>query len=128
MNNFKELDIWKLSFEFTNEIYMVTKKFPQDEMYGLTNQIRRAIVSVSSNIAEGSGRNSNKYFKHFLHMSLGSAKEVECQLMIAQSLNYISEEELNYLVGKIDIISGKIFTLAKRLGDVGRRFTVDGRQ
>ncbi len=115
MNNFKELDIWKLSVELMHEIYTITKRFPQEEMYGLTNQIRRAIISVSSNIAEGSGRRSNKDFKHFLYMSLGSAKEVECQLIIAQSLSYISEEELNYLSEKINIISGKIFTFAGRL-------------
>ncbi|MFA5543767.1 MAG: four helix bundle protein [Bacilli bacterium] len=70
MNNFKELDIWKLSVELMHEIYTITKRFPQEEMYGLTNQIRRAIISVSSNIAEGSGRRSNKDFKHFLYMSL----------------------------------------------------------
>ncbi len=71
-HNFKSLNIWKLSLALTNEIYQITDDFPKTENYGLTSQIRRCAVSVPSNIAEGSSRNSNKDFNRFLEISLGS--------------------------------------------------------
>ncbi len=98
MNNiimdYTELDVWKVSRELVKSVYLSTKSFPQDEIYGLTNQIRRCVVSVPSNIAEGVGRQSNKETIHFLYIAKGSLNEVETQLYLAFDLNYISEEEL----------------------------------
>lgn len=89
--NHKDLDIWKKSMDLVEEIYTMTKSFPDDEKFGLTNQIRRAIVSVSSNIAEGAARKSDKEFIQFLHIALGSLSEVETHYLIAVRLKYIKE-------------------------------------
>ncbi len=98
--NHKELDAWKRSIDFVVQIYKLTKEFPSGEFYGLSNQLRRASVSIASNIAEGSGRNSSKEFVHFLHLSLGSLSEVETQLIIGRKLNYFQDLDfyLNQLV------------------------------
>lgn len=87
----KELDVWNVSVDFVVQVYEVTKNFPKDELYGLTNQIRRAVVSIPSNIAEGAGRNSRKEFVQFLHIALGSLAEVETQLVIAERLGYLKD-------------------------------------
>jgi four helix bundle protein len=95
--NHKELDVWKESIELTKKIYNITKNFPKEELYGLTNQIRRASVSIPSNIAEGSARSSDKEFIQFLYISLGSLSELETQLIISKEIGYnehIFEEEL----------------------------------
>jgi len=76
----KELDVWKTSVELVTEVYVATKTFPKEELYGLTNQLRRAAVSVPSNIAEGAARQTTKEFVQFLYISLGSVAEVETQL------------------------------------------------
>ena len=86
----KKLDVWNKSIDFVTMIYKRTKSFPKEEMYGLTNQIRRAVVSISSNISEGSARNSDKEFVHFLYISLGSLAEVETQIIISEKLEYLS--------------------------------------
>ncbi len=101
MHRFKDLEIWKKSRLFCSEIYTITSKFPDSEKFGLANQLRRASVSIPSNIAEGSSRQSNKDFSRFLQITLGSAYEVETQLLIAHDLNFISEEELNSLSKKL---------------------------
>jgi four helix bundle protein len=94
MHQFKELEIWKRSRLFCSQIYTITSKFPSDEKFGLTNQIRRASVSIPSNIAEGSSRNSNKDFARFLEIAIGSAYEIETQLLIALDLGFIKNDEL----------------------------------
>ena len=86
MHRFKELEIWKKSRKFCSEIYSATADFPADEKFGLTNQLRRASVSIPSNIAEGSSRNSQKDFSRFLEIAIGSAYEIETQLIIASDL------------------------------------------
>ncbi|SDS02494.1 four helix bundle protein [Gramella sp. MAR_2010_147] len=86
----KELDVWKKSIELVETIYKISAEFPASEIYGLTNQIRRASVSISSNIAEGAGRNSDKELLYFLNVALGSLAEVETQVEIALRLNFIS--------------------------------------
>ena len=95
MHKFKALEIWKRSRAFCSEIYTLTSKFPDSEKFGLTNQLRRASVSIPSNIAEGSSRQSNKDFARFLQIALGSAYEIETQLLIASDLKFISEKELH---------------------------------
>ena len=89
MHQFKELEIWKRSRLFCSQIYTITSKFPNDEKFGLTNQLRRAAISIPSNIAEGSSRNSNKDFARFLEIAIGSAYEIETQLLIAFDLDFI---------------------------------------
>ena len=94
MHQFKELEIWKRSRLFCSHIYTITSKFPSDEKFGLTNQLRRASVSIPSNIAEGSSRNSNKNFAKFLEIAIGSTYEIETQLLIALDLGFIKNDEL----------------------------------
>ncbi len=90
MHNLKELKLWHKAIELTTEVYRLTADFPKEEKYGLTSQIRRAAVSVPSNIAEGAGRNSNKEFVHFLAISNGSSYELQTQLIISKNLNLIN--------------------------------------
>ena len=90
----KDLDVWKQSIQLVKKIYELTQKFPKDEIYGLTNQIRRAAVSIPSNIAEGAGRNSDKEFIQFLHIALGSLAEVETQLIIAIEIQYAKNDTI----------------------------------
>ena len=109
MRNFREYDIWKDSMEVVDKIYLAVDKFPKDERFALTSQMTRAAVSIPSNIAEGSGRNSEKEFARFLEFSLGSAYELETQLIIAEKRNYIN---------KVDsvIIIKELVSLQKRIG------------
>jgi len=92
MHRYKELNVWKRSREFCSSIYSITTKFPQDEKFGLTSQLRRAAISIPSNIAEGASRSSKKDFARFLEISIGSSYEIETQLLIATDLKYISKE------------------------------------
>ncbi|SDT02018.1 four helix bundle protein [Winogradskyella sediminis] len=100
-HKFKELQIWKRSRLFCSEIYAITSKFPDSEKFGLTNQLRRASVSIPSNIAEGSSRNSNKDFARFLQISIGSAYEIETQLLISADLNFILDNELQSCLSEL---------------------------
>lgn len=104
MHKFKELEIWKKSRLFCSEIYKITSNFPESEKLGLTNQLRRASVSIPSNIAEGSSRSSNKDFSRFLQITLGSAYEIETQLLIAYDLKFINNEELEKLSQNLESI------------------------
>ena len=104
MHKFKELEIWKKSRLFCSEIYKITSNFPESEKFGLTNQLRRASVSIPSNIAEGSSRSSNKDFARFLQITLGSAYEIETQLLIAFDLKFINNEQLEKLSQNLESI------------------------
>jgi four helix bundle protein len=89
MKSHKDLDVWKRSVELVTMIYIVTKNFQKEEIYGLTNQIRRAAVSIPSNIAEGAARSHSKEFIQFLFISLGSISELETQITISDNLKYL---------------------------------------
>lgn len=102
MRSYRNLDIWQKSLEILRLVYDLSNKFPELEKYGLIVQIKRAVVSILSNIAEGSGRNSNQQMINFLSISKGSDFEVEAQLIIAFELNYITEAELNEALELID--------------------------
>ena len=93
MSNFKELMVWQKAIELVVTIYKITKKFPKEEMYGLVSQMQRAAVSIPSNIAEGHERNSDKEFAKFLCVSRGSLAELETQIIIAEKLGYITNDE-----------------------------------
>ena len=92
LRDHKDLDVWKKSMELVEMIYTWTKEFPQEELYGLSSQMRRAAVSIPSNIAEGAARKNPKEFVQFLYIALGSLAEVETQLLISQKLGYVKEE------------------------------------
>ncbi|MDR1543137.1 MAG: four helix bundle protein [Prevotellaceae bacterium] len=97
MNNPKSLLVWQKSIYFVKEIYLITAEFPKEESFALSQQLRRAAISISSNIAEGSGRGTNSEFAHFLDIAQGSAYEIETQLIIANLLNYIDKNEFDKL-------------------------------
>lgn len=94
MNNYKDLlVVWQKSIDYTILVYSILKSFPKEEMYSLTSQIKRSLISIPSNIAEGAGRNSKKEFNQFLSIALASSFELETQLIIALKLNYIENDE-----------------------------------
>jgi four helix bundle protein len=90
--NHKDLDVWKRSMDLVEEIYKTTSNFPSSEIYGLTNQLRRASVSIPSNIAEGAARKGDKELLYFINIAIGSVAEIETQLLIAVRLEYINED------------------------------------
>jgi four helix bundle protein len=93
MKSHKDLDVWKKSIDLVSEIYKLTSLLPENEKFGLVNQMRRCSVSIPSNIAEGAGRQNEKEFRRFLYMALGSLSELETQLIISENLNFISKPE-----------------------------------
>ena len=100
----KDLEVWKRAIDFVVSIYKLTETFPKEERYGLTAQMRDSAVSIPSNIAEGAGRNSNKEYIRFLYISLGSASELETQLIISDKLNYIKKNKDFYFTEIVEII------------------------
>jgi len=115
MNNFRKLKIWNKSIELATDLYEVTANYPKAEMYGLTSQMRRAVVSIGSNIAEGAGRQSSKEFIRFLNIAKGSSYELETQLTISKNLDYLSDKEYKSIVLKLVEIEKMIFALVKTL-------------
>jgi len=114
-HNFLELKIWQKSMTLSKALFVMTKSFPNDEKFGLTSQINRAGVSIPSNIAEGTSRNSNKDFARFLQISLGSCFEIETQVMLAYQFEYVSKEKSNELINLVKevqkMIKGFMYTL-----------------
>lgn len=100
---------WQKAMELVTEIYRVTRDFPKDELYGLVSQLRRAAVSVPSNLAEGYGRNSRKEFHQFVGVARGSLAEVETQIEIAKNLHYVSQESCSELLSRVDEV-GRVLT------------------
>ena len=98
MGSFRELNVWKKSMELVKEVYSVLDSFPNQEKFALADQIRRAAVSIPSNIAEGSARNSDKEFLQFLYIARGSKAELETQLEIAEMLGYLKRSQLNEIL------------------------------
>jgi len=113
MRDFKRLDVWKKAIELGEEIYKVTADFPKDEMYGLVSQMRRAIVSISSNIAEGCGRRTSKDFIGFLYNAMGSISEVESQLFISGKLGYIKDKRVDELVEELKELAKMLYGFIK---------------
>jgi len=104
-SSFKDLRVWQEAMRFTVEVYRATDQFPKHELYGLSQQLRRAAVSVPSNIAEGKGHRSDREFAHFLLHARGSLLEVQTQVMIAEALEYISGEDGSRLIASSDAIA-----------------------
>ena len=115
MHNFKELLVWQKAMKFTKRFYEVSSKYPSSEIYGLTSQSRRACISISSNIAEGAGRSSNIQFKNFLNIALGSSFELECQILLAKDLSFITEELSIELLNELKHIQNMLIKLNQSL-------------
>jgi len=115
MHQYKELKVWTKSIEFTVDLYHATQLFPKEETYSLVSQVKKAAVSISSNIAEGAGRKSNKEFSQFLSYSYGSTCEVDTQLIIARRLRFIDEEKFENLNGKLQEIQKMLFSLKNQI-------------
>jgi len=114
-HNFKKLIIWQKSLELVFETYKVTKTFPKEEMFGLTSQLNRCVISMPSNIAEGSSKSSEKHFKTFLETALGSAFEWETQIIIAKGLEYITLEKFIQLEKNINDIQKMISSFKDKI-------------
>lgn len=112
---FTDMDVWQDSHQLTLEVYRITKAFPKDELFALTNQLRRAAVSVPSNLAEGFNRLSLKEKIQFYSISLGSLSEVQSQIMLAKDLGYMSKEELMKLLVSSESIHKQLVGLIKSL-------------
>ena len=115
MRPHERLDVWKKSIDFVVALYEVTERFPSDEKFGLTSQLRRAAVSISANIAEGAARKTAKEFSYFLSNSQGSTSEVETELLIAHRLHYLSAETFQALRSSLDEIGRMLTGLSQHL-------------
>ena len=115
IRTYRDLDIWKVGIQLVKDVYKLTEQFPKQEIYGLVSQMRRAVISLPSNVAEGFRRYHNKEYKQFLYVSLGSCAELETQVTIARELSYISEDKETVLLEKLDHISRMISNLLKKL-------------
>jgi four helix bundle protein len=111
----KRLDVWNKAIDLTVDIYKLSETFPRTELYGLTSQMRRASISVPSNLAEGAGRQTKKEFVNFLHMAQGSLSELDTQLVISSRLEYISMENYQEIENKIETITKMLTGLIKSL-------------
>ena len=115
-HDFKQLRVWNEAVRLTENVYRVTKKFPQEELFGLTSQLRRATVSIASNIAEGCGKNTPADFRRFLHDAYGSCKEVECQLIIVGRLQMADGGTVDALVEHSIKIAKMLYRLQQAVG------------
>ncbi|MGN7866300.1 four helix bundle protein [Chryseobacterium sp. 22458] len=115
MHNFENLLFWQKSIALAKNIYIICQEISSDEKFGLISQIKRCTVSIPSNIAEGSGRNSNKEFNHFLAIALGSAFELQTQLILVKELNLLSEEKVSILLKEVSEIQRMIYSFKNNL-------------
>jgi four helix bundle protein len=115
LKNFKELKVWEKSYQLSLGIYKITTKFPDDEKFGLTSQVRRAAVSIPSNIAEGYGRRTRADYIKFLHIAYGSCCELETQMLISIDLNYMNNEKGIKVMDKIKEVERMLKSLITSL-------------
>ncbi|MCT4644177.1 MAG: four helix bundle protein [Carboxylicivirga sp.] len=113
--NFEKLEVWQLARKLVKKIYLATQSFPESEKYGLTNQLRRAGVSISSNIAEGIGRITNKERARFIEIAYSSLLEVLNQLILSNDLEFINEQELLNFRNDIDLLSNKLNAFHRKI-------------
>jgi four helix bundle protein len=109
MRDYKKLEVWSLARGINKEVYGLTSRFPKSEIFALVNQMRRASISVISNIGEGCSRDSVKEFIHYLRISLGSVKELECQLYAALDVGYVEKKEFDGIMEELDKLSEKLW-------------------
>jgi len=115
MHNLKEIIIWKKAIDLSKSVYLLCAELPVDEKYGLINQIKRAVISIASNIAEGAGRNSDKEFLHFLGIAQGSSFELLTQLILCNELNLIEESKTTSIIEKLEEIQKMNYAFQKNL-------------
>ena len=115
MHKLEDLRLWHKAIALATEVYKATENFPKEEKYGLTSQIRRSVVSISSNIAEGAGRNGDNEFCHFLGISNGSSYELQTQLIISNQINLINKPILDLLLKSIDEIQKMNYKLQQSM-------------
>jgi four helix bundle protein len=119
--HYRDLKVWQKAHVLTLEVYRVTQSWPKEERFGLTDQVRRASVSVEANLAEGTGRVGKAEYGRFVHMALGSAREVDCELLIARDLGYLPPEEHARLEAELDEIQRMLVALAGKLSPLAPR-------
>ncbi|SHM52217.1 four helix bundle protein [Chryseobacterium carnipullorum] len=115
MHNFEKLLFWQKSIVLAKNVYIICQEVSNDEKFGLISQIKRSAVSIPSNIAEGSGRNGSKEFNHFLAVALGSAFELQTQLILIRELNLLPEEKINALLSEVSEIQRMIYSFKNNL-------------
>ena len=115
MQDFRNLKVWEKSHNLSLRLYGITKTFPKEELYGLTSQLRRSVISIPTNIAEGCGRFAHKETAHFMQIAFGSASETEYLILLAKDLNFLSVEEYNYLDSEIEEVKKMLSTLIKKI-------------
>ncbi len=114
-HNPKDLKVWQKAIDFTTLLYAKTKNFPNDERFGLISQMRRAAVSIPSNVSEGAGQGGKKEFAHFLSIAQGSAFELETQIIVSKNLDYLNQESKDELLKNLSEIQRMVYALRKRL-------------
>ena len=115
MRNYKNLEVWKKSHQLALKIYEVTKMFPSEEKFGIISQLRRASLSIPTNLVEGASRNSEKEFAYFINIASGSAAEVEYLLEFSKSIGYLSLEDFNILNGEVIVVRKMLNSLYQKL-------------
>jgi len=115
MKTHKDLDVWKDGISFVTKVYKMTSSFPKEEIYGITSQIRRASVSIPSNIAEGAARKTANEFRQFLYIALSSAAELNTQIIISNNLGFLDRDQTDNLNSELDSLSRRIQGLIKSL-------------
>jgi four helix bundle protein len=115
MRDFKKLKVWQRSHQLVLDIYKSTEKFPKIELYGLTSQIRRSAVSIPSNIAEGCGKEGQAEFARYLRIAMGSANELEYQLILSHDLQYLTAEVFETLIDEVNQLKKMLVTFVKRI-------------
>jgi len=115
MKTHRDLRVWHRSIDYVTQIYCATAQFPKHELYSLVTQIRRAAVSVPSNISEGASRKNVTEYLHFLHIALGSLSELETQLIISRNLEYLSDSDFEILLTERDSIAKMIIKLKQTM-------------
>jgi len=112
----KDLDVWRKSVDLSVLIYRMTSLFPKEEVYAMSSQMRRAGVSIASNIAEGAARRTDKDFIHFLHMALGSASELDTQVEIVARIGFLDQEKAGELQNMVGAVSRMLYGLIRSVG------------
>ncbi|MCX6078800.1 MAG: four helix bundle protein [Chloroflexi bacterium] len=115
VRNYRELIAWQKAMNLVENVYLATKQFPKEELYGLTSQVRRSAVSIPSNIAEGQARKSTAEFLNFLSIANGSRAEMETQILLAQRLNYVTSDTANQILSLSEEVSRLLYGLMNSL-------------
>ena len=115
MDSYQQLTVWQKAMDLTTSVYELTASFPKEERYSLVDQMRRAAISIPSNIAEGKGRKSQNDFKHFLSIARGSVNELETQILLSERLSYTDKEKSDKIIGLADEVGKMINGLINSL-------------